>query len=53
MKEKAGEYKLAIYYAPLSSKLNLEPLENIPPEAYKKTSPQKAATQKPAPLLGD
>ena len=53
MKEKTGEYKLAIYYAPLSSKLNLEQLENIPPEAYKKTSPQKAATQKPAPLLDD
>ena len=51
MKEAAGEYKLAIYYAPLPAKLNREQLENIPPEAYDKMSPEKAAAPKTAPLL--
>ena len=50
MKEAAGEYKLAIYYAPLSAKLNREQLENIPPAAYDKASPGNAGGES-APLL--
>ena len=51
MKEATNEYKLAIYYAPLSSKLNREQLESIPPDAYDKVSPEKATAPKTAPLL--
>ena len=51
MKEATGEYKMAIYYAPLSSGLNREQLENIPPDAYDKVSPEKATAPKTAPLL--
>ena len=51
MKEAAGEYKLAIYYAPLSSELNSEQLESIPPDAYDKVSPEKSAAPTTAPLL--
>ena len=51
MKEAAGEYKLAIYYAPLAAKLNREQLENIPAAAYEKSSPGDAAAAEPAPLL--
>jgi hypothetical protein len=51
MKEATREYKMAIYYAPLSAQLNREQLESMPPAAYDKASPEKATAPKSAPLL--
>ena len=48
MKESIGEYKLAFYYSPLSTELNRELLEQIPPEAY---GPAPSKEAKSAPLL--
>jgi hypothetical protein len=51
IKEATLEYKLAIYYAPLSAQLNQEQLESIPPDAYDQAPSTKAAATKSAPLL--
>jgi hypothetical protein len=51
MRKSPVEYKLAIYYAPLSNRLNEEQLENIPPGVYDKTPSGKENTSKPVPLL--
>jgi hypothetical protein len=53
MKESTREYKLAIYYAPLSAKLNREQLESIPPDAYDKAASKKATAPESAPLLDE
>jgi hypothetical protein len=49
MKESTREYKLAVYYVPLSAKFNEEQLESLTP--YDEASPEKAAAPKSAPLL--
>ena len=49
--EATGQFKLAFYYAPLSTKLNEERLENIPPEIYKLSADQESEAPKSAPLL--
>jgi hypothetical protein len=51
LRESPVEYKLAIYYAPLTGRLNEDRLENIPPEVYDKMPSNKEHTSKPAPLL--
>jgi len=53
IKESTREYKLAIYYAPLSATLNREQLESIPPDAYDKAASKKATAPTSAPLLDD
>ena len=45
------EYKMAIYYAPISNRLNEEQLENIPPGIYEKAPSGKQNNSKPVPLL--
>ena len=49
--EATGQFKLAFYYAPLSTKLNEERLENIPPEIYKLSAPQEGKPAESVPLL--
>lgn len=49
--EATGQFKLAFYYAPLSTQLNEERLEDIPPEIYKLSAPQEGETTKSVPLL--
>ena len=51
MKEAPREFKLAIYYAPLTLSLNQEQLESIPFDAYDKTPSKQNTTVKSAPLL--
>jgi hypothetical protein len=51
LRESPAEYKLAIYYAPLTGRLNEDQLENIPPEAYDKMPSNKENNSKPVPLL--
>jgi hypothetical protein len=53
MKEASGDYKLALYYAPLSTKLNEEHLERTAAEASSPTPAQKDETKKSAPLLDE
>jgi hypothetical protein len=49
--EATGQFKLAFYYAPLSTKLNEERLEDIPPEIYKLSASQEGESTESAPLL--
>ena len=49
--EATGQFKLAFYYAPLSTQLNEERLEDIPPEIYKLSASQEGESTKSAPLL--
>jgi len=51
MKEAPREFKLAIYYAPLTLSLNQEQLESIPFDANDKTPSKQNTTVKSAPLL--
>ncbi|MGD2099748.1 MAG: hypothetical protein PVG35_19385 [Desulfobacterales bacterium] len=53
MIEAKGQYKMAFYYAPLSTKLNEERLENIPPEMFKLLTPKEGESAKAVPLLGE
>jgi hypothetical protein len=48
-----GQFKMVYYYAPLSTKLNEQRLENIPPGLYKLISPHKGESAKTVPLLGE
>ena len=49
--EAKGQFKMAFYYSPLSSKLNEERLENIPPDIYKVSTTQAGESAKATPLL--
>lgn len=51
IKESAGEYKLAFYYAPLAAELNLEQLEDLPAEVYDRNPHRKDESVQTAPLL--
>lgn len=51
LKESPGEYKMAIYYAPLAAKLNQENLEKVPEAALESTPHKKDKAVKSAPLL--
>jgi len=51
--EATGQFKLAFYYAPLSTQLNEERLEDIPPEIYKLSTSQEGESTKSAPLLAE
>jgi hypothetical protein len=51
MKESTREYKLAIYYAPLTSQWNQESLESVSSEVYDKSVAPKDKNAKSAPLL--
>jgi hypothetical protein len=53
MRKSPVEYKMAIYYAPISNRLNEEQLENIPSGVYNKAPAGKESTSKPVPLLGN
>lgn len=53
MIEAKGQFKMAFYFSPLSTKVNEERLENIPPEMYKLLTPQEGESAKAAPLLGE
>jgi hypothetical protein len=53
MIETKGQFKMAFYYAPLSTQLNEERLENIPPEMYKLLAPKEDESSKAVPLLGE
>jgi hypothetical protein len=53
MIETKGQFKMAFYYAPLSTQLNEERLENIPPEMYKLLAPKEGESAKAVPLLGE
>lgn len=53
MIEAKGQFKMAFYYSPLSTKLNEERLENIPPDMYKLSAPQEGESVKAVPLLGE
>jgi hypothetical protein len=53
MIEAKGQYKMVFYYAPLSTKLNEQRLENIPPGLYKLISPREGESAKTVPLLGE
>ena len=51
MRKSPVEYKMAIYYAPISNRLNEEQVENIPPGVYDNAPSGKQSTSKPVPLL--
>lgn len=51
--EATGQFKLAFYYAPLSTQLNEERLENLPPEIYNLSASQAGESIKAVPLLDD
>jgi len=51
MRKSPVEYKMAIYYAPISNRLNEEQVENIPPGVYDKAPSGKQSNSKPVPLL--
>ena len=51
--EAKGQFKLAFYYTPLSTRLNEERLEDIPPEIYKLTHSQESESVKSAPFLAE
>ena len=51
MKESTGEYKLAIYHAPLAAKWNQELTEDTASEVYEKSVPTPGANTRSAPLL--
>jgi hypothetical protein len=53
MIEVKGQFKMAFYYSPLSTKLNEERLENIPPEIYKLSAAQEEKSVKAVPLLSE
>lgn len=53
MRKAKEQFKMALYYAPLSTKLNEERLENIPPETYKLLAPRESESAKEEPLLGE
>jgi hypothetical protein len=53
MIEARGQFKMVYYYAPLSTKLNEQRVENIPPGLYKLLSPHKGEPTKTVPLLGE
>jgi hypothetical protein len=53
MIEDKGQYKLAFYYAPLSTTLNEERLENIPPGTYNLSAPKAGESIQEVPLLGE
>ncbi|MEJ2730681.1 MAG: hypothetical protein P8185_19635 [Deltaproteobacteria bacterium] len=46
-----GQFEMVYYYAPLSTKLNEQRLENIPPGLYKLISPHEGESAKTVPLL--
>jgi hypothetical protein len=50
-KASSGEMKLGIYYDPISSRLNRDPMEKIPPEDFPDQSPEGGSTNRSAPLL--
>jgi hypothetical protein len=51
--EAKWQFKMAFYYSPLSTKLNEERLENIPPDIYTQSVPQEGESLKAAPFLGE
>ena len=51
MRESAGAYKLAFYYAPLSAKLTRDQLEQIPAKAYGPAPSNEDKNIQSAPLL--
>ena len=53
MIEARGQFEMVFYYAPLSTKLNEQRLENIPPGLYKLISPHEGESPKTVPLLGE
>jgi hypothetical protein len=53
MIEARGQYRMVFYYAPLSTKLNEERLESIPPGLYKLLAPKEGESVKAEPLLGE
>ena len=53
MIEARGQYKMAFYYSPLSTKLNEERLENIPPGLYKLIAPKEGESAKALPLMSE
>lgn len=53
MIEARAQFKMVFYYAPLSTKLNEQRLENLPPGLYKLLSPHEDQSVKKIPLLGE
>jgi hypothetical protein len=53
MIEAKGQYEMVFYYAPLSTKLNEQRLENIPPGLYELISPHEGESAKALPLLDE
>ena len=51
MIEAKGQYKMAFYYSPLSTKLNEERMENIPPGLYRLIAPKEGESAKALPLM--
>lgn len=53
MIEARGQFEMVFYYAPLSTQLNEQRLEAIPPGLYKLISPREGESAKALPLLGE
>mgnify|MGYP003574484585 CR=1 FL=1 len=51
LRESPKEYKLAMYYLPLASKVNQDQLESATPEVRDMKPPSKDSSLKPTPLI--